>query len=781
MSGGDQNDVSPAQVKSLPSVSTELFMEKLTAPYAGVTFQLRHDYREMEEYNGRVPEPVEHYSVGCWPSGEEHRNWSAHAAVGMWGLLVDDPKEPLPVKPTARLITSPGKEQWLYAFDRVLPIEDARVVARRLAQSGLGDEQGNNPVRLGRLPNRKPRNKDHAAQLVEFYPSRRFDPQHLAAQLGLPPAEVESWRTPDIEDTESEDHFWAERLGMEDRVEMVGSILAELNYPDIQGHRHEDSRYLVLFPVWRFLKGDVRGREMVAKWVERTFPTSKKPAENARRSWGSMKDIRGARRTIGTLIYEAAEQGWDKAPWIERSLSGGEVPEPQPAPTSSSPVEEEALELTPVARPPGVLGEIYDSARASAYRRNEQAALVGAIAAGSALVGNRVFTRRRGRLTATSGVQLLLAGGTASGKNAAIECVHRTLRAADLSERAFTPVSGPALIKGAHKEGGNGIIVVDEFSNTLESIARGGGTSGHKAEFLSIMMEMYSRATTRFEARVAIQSASNTPAVDLPCVTGVFVATSKAIFEALTSSDLTSGRLNRMLVVIGPSYCEPVHDAVQGDIPPELSARLGKWGPMGCCGDSASPSWLDQYRMEPAPWPTEAVADYARTQGILTVSAGAERVLQRFSGDVEAILQEGGREADLWGRAEENALRLAGLCAALDWVSEIRESDMLWAVETVRGCVSVLVAHARGNIADGPLDSGVRAALRAAEKYRDERGWAEWNKVAQAINRSRGVRVAMVRDELEKSEQAAFVKGEKLNSKYSCSQYLQGRTYLCVL
>jgi hypothetical protein len=97
-----------------------------------------------------------------------------------------------PLPPTWRMETSPGNEQWGYAFKFDDQPTKAEFTAAMLAMAAAGwtDEGATNAVRNFRLPgsvNLKPGRDGFESRLVEFDPSREYSLPEICAALGVVP------------------------------------------------------------------------------------------------------------------------------------------------------------------------------------------------------------------------------------------------------------------------------------------------------------------------------------------------------------------------------------------------------------------------------------------------------------------------------------------------------------------------------------------------------------------------------------------------------------------
>lgn len=119
-------------------------------------------------------------------------NWT-----GMWALVLDDVGEKATapeIDPTCIIETKPGSQQWWFVFKE--PVRNLFLAEQLIdgaIAAGLSDPGMSNVVRWARLPGSQPPGKKHAARVVEWNPDLRFEPEELAADLGLKLGAWDHW------------------------------------------------------------------------------------------------------------------------------------------------------------------------------------------------------------------------------------------------------------------------------------------------------------------------------------------------------------------------------------------------------------------------------------------------------------------------------------------------------------------------------------------------------------------------------------------------------------
>lgn len=94
-------------------------------------------------------------------------------AEGVIAIIADDigvKGDGIPgLTPWAKIQTRAGSEQWVYAVaGELMSVADARACYTALRYGGWSDPQGNNPVRVARLPGSQPPDKPEPAKILEI-------------------------------------------------------------------------------------------------------------------------------------------------------------------------------------------------------------------------------------------------------------------------------------------------------------------------------------------------------------------------------------------------------------------------------------------------------------------------------------------------------------------------------------------------------------------------------------------------------------------------------------
>lgn len=775
-------------------------------------------------FDGTLSSEQTHFSVGFYradhglPDNEQWRLRSSRFWSGMWCVALDDvgtekvPTKP-PVAPSIIIETSPGSEQWIFILnDPVTDYVAAQAICRRIATAGLTDAQGSNPLRLVRLPGSLPPGKTHAARLTKFEPGLTFDADDLLEVLGVPDL-ARPARTPS---TPSPANSWWMDLPYERRLEVARELLEVIPHEGAQGTRHEYLWRDLGMPLHRALDGSDEGRELLRGWVQREWPHDETAPEGVDKFWRNL-DRGGSpesteTRGVGTFVHLLQAHGIDTSALREEAMAL-RVARAAAAfrTTAAGPVTASALHdydvFGPALADPEVqaLAErIFDAPPMtktmiewglhSSYRLNRPAALVGALVATSALIGNNAYVEHKGTQTVAGGLQVVLLGKTGSGKEHPNDMAKDVLALAEAEQRDFYGSSETGLQKELAGTGGAAYLYLDEIADRLESAARGTGTGAHEKAVNTLLMRAYGLSTKYLPARRTASKDYMAPRVDMPTITVLGCAVPAKLFNALSSEAVISGQLNRMLVMPGPSYGERNEDR-NIVMPAELAGAVRRWRPLSLGGAAIAesrgdgrsegsvqlpPAWTaatDAGVVERPPYEMKQIGTLSRRRWVIHLDDDAARLLQEFQDEVEEHIKTGTAEASLWMRAAENAIRVAGGAAALAWDPFVSAAHMRWAINVVRYCVLIVARTVGTELADDRYQAATQSAVRAIRELADEQGVAGWREVSQRTKR-RGVRTSDLKRELREGDIAVFTTGKALNEAYGGASYTDGKCYV---
>lgn len=140
-----------------------------------------------------VSDDMTHFSIGLMQpqTGQKFRRRNEFW-TGAIGVLLDDVFEKVTgdkvptLPPTAKVLTKPGSEQWLYLYNEILTsVGEAETIIHSIHAAGLSDPGSKGRIRLGRLPGSLPLGKVHRARLLDFS-GPRYNASELLSLLRIP-------------------------------------------------------------------------------------------------------------------------------------------------------------------------------------------------------------------------------------------------------------------------------------------------------------------------------------------------------------------------------------------------------------------------------------------------------------------------------------------------------------------------------------------------------------------------------------------------------------------
>jgi len=220
------------------------------------------------------------------------------------------------------------------------------------------------------------------------------------------------------------------------------------------------------------------------------------------------------------------------------------------------------------------------------------------------------------------------------------------------------PASAPALRKqlGDHS---TTLWVMDEFGTYLSNVnAKGAGSDASKA--LSDAMEAYSRADGVLKKKPYADGKNMLPAVERPFLNMLLTTTGSTLQEALRVGMASSGFLNRLILI------EQTEQSQRRPARPDAHDLFYKRADELEHTLAAFVNRLLPSREKP----TGRVKMGAGSVWPVRPSEAACRLLEQITVDLDEATGRGNTtmflSPDIWGRARENLIRVAGLAALSD-------------------------------------------------------------------------------------------------------------------
>lgn len=454
-----------------------------------------------------------------------------------------------------------------------------------------------------------------------------------------------------------------------------------------------------------------------ALWDQWSQTSDKYQAPDQRRVWVSFKDLPDG-VTIASLYQRAHRVGWQR-PTLEQLANRAGVmlptlslvPPPLPAVPSVAP------RVLPPPNPldlplPGVLETIAQWSMDTAPHPVRTYAVAAAIAIGSVLAARR-FATDAGNF---SSLYILVVGKSGTGKEHVRTTIEQVLRAAEASM-----LIGPNgwTSSGAVYSGlqicPQQVAVIDEIGKVLAASSGASDAANMKDGVLTTLMELYGRLHAHAHpSQYSTQALSKKQqdeqkrrTVERPAVSVVGLTTPATWYEALKSTRIASGFLNRFLVLEA--------DVVRGDF------RFGSAAPV----PDTVIHWAQQLMQPRADLDIPNRLTELGPPIRVTITPEAAEQFQLFRREcnrrADALEKDGLGELPM--RSAEQAMRL-GLIAALAEDATARTvtvHNATWAISLARWQLDQLIPTVQERMTDNPVHA-LRMRLLATVREAGERG-----------------------------------------------------------
>jgi hypothetical protein len=429
---------------------------------------------------------------------------------------------------------------------------------------------------------------------------------------------------------------------------------------------------------------------------------------NAALATAKWRSFKPGRFQIESIFFAAQQAGWantgagpNALPVIQSMATvetlGARVAEFEQASVAADVCPPELLAL------PGPMGECMAWMVRTAMRQQPMLALAATISLFSTVLATKVASPTRLR----TNLYLIAVAGTTAGKDHGRKCISKALQSARLDSW----LGGDEIASGA------GLLTrvavcpktlfqLDEFGLMLQAM-KSKAAGNHQAAVVRHLMQLYS-STDSVLRGAEYGNQKEKPRVDIeyPCVNLHATSTPDQFFEALGSGDVTSGALNRMLVMVAPERSVPRQDPEPEDVPAAMVAWMQAVQALQSGMSGLTPASPLIMRYEPA----------------------AKELLAGFSNWLDKLVDDNlshPQVGAIWGRAYEMAVKLAMVhqmashtdlgrldAAAKANALQISGPSMVWGIHFVRHFVGAMQREVESRMGDSEFDILVQRVAR---------------------------------------------------------------------
>lgn len=204
--------------------------------------------------------------------------------------------------------------------------------------------------------------------------------------------------------------------------------------------------------------------------------------------------------------------------------------------------------------PPGILGEITSWVLDGAIKPSFPLSLVAAIS----MVATALAQKVKNETGLRTNLYLVASAGTGNGKDHGRKCFKELFQAADLDDMLAGEdfASGPGLLNAVYRNPKSAFLM-DEFGLYMQEASK--QKNSPKASVIPTLMRLSTSAGQVMKGtEYADERIRPRKDIQYPCINLLATTTPESIYEALTTADVESGFLNRMLVVDVPAKRFPM-------------------------------------------------------------------------------------------------------------------------------------------------------------------------------------------------------------------------------
>lgn len=338
---------------------------------------------------------------------------------------------------------------------------------------------------------------------------------------------------------------------------------------------------------------------------------------------------------------------------------------------NEKPVTEEKA-ISSLEYPPGLVGEIAKYIFQSSRMPIKAFAIAGALIVVSYLNNNKAYV---GGSDTALNLFICLVGDTGRGKEDPRKAIKRlivsvknVLRGESIHESI---ASGAALLRSLEGNPST-LILIDEFGIYLQTALSDRG-SIHQKDLIKDLMTLYGLGRSFFSGKGYADTKQNIGQIDNPYINLIGTTTSLELLDGITPRMIDNGFLNRIIFVQADKE-NPINRKPDTRISDELKQQMA--------------------------------AIRAIDTSVIDYEEGAHDLLIQFAEQ----LNEKDQFANLWSRAEEQTIRVAGLLAIGDG-GVIKREHVTWAWSYVNGSIKAFAQKLDKDLAENPFQKQAAKAL----------------------------------------------------------------------
>ncbi|MDP8240531.1 MAG: bifunctional DNA primase/polymerase, partial [Candidatus Hatepunaea meridiana] len=433
--------------------------------------------------------------------------------------------------------------------------------------------------------------------------------------------------------------------------------------------------YEIWLKVAMALKSTRVGQQAYGIWTEWSMQSEKFEPRNQTRTWQNLAHDGGV--SLSTIFWLAKQNGWmELKSGVNTNVQVAKHPEPKTSPVG-------------LDNPPGILGDITRYILETSIRPQRMFAVNAAFALAGTVLGRR-FCSETGLRT---NLYLISIGQTASGKDHPRKVINKIFNESGLTHLngGENIASGQGLLTRVEMTP-NVLFQLDEFGHMMKSL-QGNNVRRYNVEILTNFIKLFSSTNIIYKGTEYADQKSR-PRVEIlyPCCSIHATTTPETLYEAITSSHVVSGYLNRFIVVDNSRNPRPKQQQriIRKDVPVKIL------------------EWIQEVIHCPGNGHENLPGINSADPLVVSKSKEAIKRFNTLEAEIDKIMKskEGTGIEALWGRAWEHADKIALICACAEEPSKplVNESNALWAIKFVSYYTEQLAIEVLARVADSDFE-----------------------------------------------------------------------------
>ncbi len=345
--------------------------------------------------------------------------------------------------------------------------------------------------------------------------------------------------------------------------------------------------------------------------------------------------------------------------------------------------------IQPIAKeflnPPGFVGDWAKFITDTAWFPQPELALGASLAFTATMLGRKI----RDESDIRPNIYVAALGRTGIGKEHARKVIKLMFAQTGVKGFGAEKLSSRSAIERTISATPSALYMIDEFGHYISSIMNPNSNS-HLRDVSSMFLELYGSSSSKFFGTDKANAKENPRfEIDQPSASIYGTSTKESFWGSLTSESVSSGTLNRFIIVEAPEERPPVNDkaGIIGSIPVALTTKVRAYYDMPI--DPGAKGNITEFTI-PRPL-------------VITSSDAAKKIFRIFQKETLRLSDLGADTSAMWVRAAETAKKIALILAGSRF-TDITADDANYGCELTNTLIKNACVSIRENLSDNEFE-----------------------------------------------------------------------------